>query len=116
GVLDGRDEGVMYAGARAYNEAMVAFSRPDRRLHGVAFVALDNPVRTLGEVDAALAAGNRAIMVSAAAPGERSPGHPDLYPVWARLEETGTPFMLHIGPGTKTQPAAFRNNGRERAP
>lgn len=26
------------------------------------------------------------------------------------------PFMLHIGPGTKTQPKAFRNNGRERAP
>ncbi|MDH5671198.1 MAG: amidohydrolase [Myxococcales bacterium] len=24
--------------------------------------------------------------------------------------------MLHIGPGTKTQPKAFRNNGRERAP
>ena len=24
--------------------------------------------------------------------------------------------MLHIGAGTKTQPKAFRNNGRERAP
>jgi predicted TIM-barrel fold metal-dependent hydrolase len=114
--LAAKDEGVKYAGVHAYNEAMAAFCRPDARLFGVAFAPLDNPARALEEVDAALKAGNKAIMVSAAAAGERSPGHPDLYPVWARLEETGTPFMLHIGPGTKTQPAPFRNNGRERAP
>jgi predicted TIM-barrel fold metal-dependent hydrolase len=115
-VLAAKDEAVKYAGVRAYNEAMGAFCRPDTRLFGVAFVPLDNPERALGEVGAALKAGNRAVMVSAAAPGERSPGHPDLDPVWARLEESRTPFMLHIGPGTKTQPAPFRNNGRERAP
>jgi predicted TIM-barrel fold metal-dependent hydrolase len=115
-VLAAKDDGVKYAGARAYNEAMAAFCRPDPRLFGVAFVPLDDPERALEEVNAALKTGAKAIMVSAAAPGERSPGHPDFYPIWARLEETGTPFMLHIGPGTKTQPAAFRNNGRERAP
>jgi uncharacterized protein len=114
--LAAKDEGVMYAGVRAHNEAMAAFCRPDKRLLGVAYAPLDNPRRALDEVNAALKAGNKAIMVSAGAAGERSPGHPDLDPVWARLEETGTPFMLHIGPGTKTQPMAFRNNGRERAP
>ena len=115
-VLAAKDEGVRYAGMRAYNDAMAAFCNTDPRLMGVAFVALDNPQRALEEVNAAIKAGNRAISVSAASAGDKSPGHPDLYPVWARLEETGTPFMLHIGVGTKTQPMAFRNNGRERAP
>ena len=110
------DPGVLYAGARAHNEAMAAFCRSDARLYGVGYVPLDDPRRALTELDAALAAGNRAIMVSAGPAGDRSPGHPDLDPVWARLSETRTPFMLHIGPGTKTQPKAFRNNGRERAP
>ncbi|HEY1878957.1 MAG TPA: amidohydrolase family protein [Caulobacteraceae bacterium] len=114
--LAAKDEGVRYAGMRAHNEAMAAFCRPDKRLYGVAFAALDNPARALEEVDAALAAGNKAIMVSAGPAGDRSPGHPELDPIWARLEESGTPFMLHIGPGTRTQPTAFRNNGRERAP
>lgn len=110
------DPGVLYAGARAHNEAMAAFCRSDTRLYGVGYVPLDDPRRALTELDAALAAGNRAIMVSAGPAGDLSPGHPDLDPVWARLSETRTPFMLHIGPGTKTQPKAFRNNGRERAP
>lgn len=110
------DEGVLYAGARAHNEAMAAFCAADPRLYGVAYAPLDNPARALAEVDAALAAGNRAIMISAGPAGDRSPGHPDLDPVWNRLSETRTPFMLHIGPGTRTQPKAFRNNGRERAP
>ncbi len=114
--LAAKDEGVLYAGVRAHNAAMSAFCKSDARLMGVAFAPLDNPARALAEVDFALRAGNRAIMVSAGPAGERSPGHPDLDPVWARLSETGTPFMLHIGPGTKTQPTAFRNNGRERAP
>ena len=114
--LAAKDEGVLYGGVRAHNEAMAAFCRPDPRLLGVAFVPLDNPARAVAEVEAALKAGNKAIMISAGPAGERSPGHPDLDPVWAKLSETDTPFMLHIGPGTKTQPTAFRNNGRERAP
>jgi hypothetical protein len=36
--------------------------------------------------------------------GEKSPGHPDFDQIWARLSETDTPFVLHIGRGTKTQP------------
>jgi predicted TIM-barrel fold metal-dependent hydrolase len=114
--LAAKDEGVMYAGVRAHNEAMAAFCRPDKRLYGVAYAPLDNPARALEEINVAIKAGNKAIMVSAAPAGERSPGHPDLDPIWQRLSDTNTPFMLHIGPGTKTQPTAFRNNGRARAP
>lgn len=110
------DEGVLYGAARAHNEAMAAFCGHDERLYGVAFVPLDNAERALQETDAALASGNRAIMFSAGPAGDKSPGHPDFDPIWARLAETGTPFVLHIGPGTRTQPKAFQNNGRERSP
>jgi predicted TIM-barrel fold metal-dependent hydrolase len=114
--LAAKDEDTLYRGVRAHNEAMGAFCATDPRLIGVAYVPLDNPQRALEETNAALAAGNGAIWVSAGPAGDRSPGHPDLDPVWARLCEADVPFVLHIGPGTKTQPKAFRNNGRERAP
>lgn len=114
--LGAKDEGVLYGGARAHNDAMAAFCRTDNRLFGVGFAPLENPKRALEEVEAAIKAGNRAIMVTAASAGERSPGHPDFDPVWAKLSESKVPFMLHIGPGTKTQPKAFQNNGRERSP
>lgn len=114
--LAARDEDLMYRGVRAHNRAMGAFCSSDRRLLGVAYVPLNNPQRALEELDAALDAGCSAIQVSAGPAGERSPGHPDLDPFWARLVERDTPFMLHIGPGTKTQPRAFHNNGRVRAP
>ena len=114
--LAAKDEDLMYRGCRAHNRAMGAFCASDPRLIGVAFVPLNRPARALEELDAALDAGCGAISVSAGAAGERSPGHPDLDPFWARLCERNTPFMLHIGPGTMTQPKTFHNNGRERAP
>ncbi len=114
--LAAKDPDLMYRGVRAHNRAMGAFCSEDRRLIGVGYVPLNDPRRALEELDAALDAGCRAIQVSAGPAGERSPGHPDLDPFWARLCERDTPFMLHIGPGTKTQPRTFHNNGRERAP
>lgn len=111
-----KDEGLLYAAARAYNAAKASFCSHDERLFGVAYIPLDNPDRAVAEIDTALKDGNKAVMISADAPGERSPGHPDLDPVWSKLEETRTPFMLHIGPGTKPQPKVFHNNGRPRAP
>ncbi|MCB1694314.1 MAG: hypothetical protein KDI19_16190, partial [Pseudomonadales bacterium] len=50
------DEGLLYAGVRAHNEAMASFCRNDARLYGVAYAPLDNPQRALEEVNAALAA------------------------------------------------------------
>lgn len=111
----GTPEG-LYAGARAHNLAMAAFCRADPRLVGVAYVPLDDAERALDEARIALEVGNGAIWVSAGPAGEKSPGHPDYDPLWKLLETERVPFVLHIGPGTKTQPKAFQNNGRERAP
>jgi predicted TIM-barrel fold metal-dependent hydrolase len=110
------DEETMYVAAQALNRAQCAFCAVDPRLIAVAYVPLDNPLRAMAELDAALEIGAGAVMISAAPAGDRSPGHPDLDPFWARLQERNVPFMLHIGPGTRTQPKPFHNNGRPRAP
>ena len=99
--------GGLYAGARAHNLAMAAFCKADSRLVGVAYVPLDDAERALEETRIALEVGNGAVWVSAGPAGEKSPGHPDHDPIWALLERERVPFVLHIGPGTKTQPKAF---------
>lgn len=112
----GADLNVRYAASRAYNRAIAAFGAKDKRLIPVAFVPLDDPALALEGIREALNEGCGAVMIAADAPGGRSPGHPDLDPIWGELEARGVPFMLHIGPGTKTQPIPYRNNGRPRAP
>jgi predicted TIM-barrel fold metal-dependent hydrolase len=44
--------------------------------------------------------------------GDRSPGHVDLDPFWARLAESGTPFTLHVGGAPLQLARAWMNNGR----
>jgi len=110
-----KDDDTRYAAARAYNRAIAAFCS-DPRLIAVGYVPLDDPARALDEVKQAIACGCGAIMLSSGPAGDRSPGHADCDPFWAHLCEHTVPFMLHIGAGTRTQPKAFRNNGRERAP
>jgi predicted TIM-barrel fold metal-dependent hydrolase len=44
--------------------------------------------------------------------GERSPGHLDLDPFWARLEEAGAPFLLHVGGAPLNVARDWRDNGR----
>ena len=110
------DEATKYAVTRAYNRAVSAFCSEDPRLIPVAFVPLDNTQLALDGAREALDLGCGAVMFPNAAPGGRSPGHPDLNPFWELLCERDVPFLLHIGQGTMTQPAEFRNNGRERSP
>lgn len=106
----------LYRAAHALNCAQAAFCASDKRLLLVAFVPMDDPKRALELLEASLELGAAAIMVSAGPPGgKRSPGHPDYDPFWATMAEAGVPFVLHIGPGTMTQPEAYRDNGRERA-
>ncbi len=112
----GKDVNVRYAASRAYNRAIADFGSKDKRLIGVAYVPLDDVTLALEGIREALAEGCGAVMIAAEAAGERSPGHPDLDPIWNELSERNIPFMLHIGPGTKTQPMPYRNNGRPRAP
>lgn len=108
-----KDPDVLYGGTEALNRAMAEFCRPDPRLKAVGFLPLREPERALGVLDAALDAGIAAMWVPSDAPGDFSPTHVDLEPVWARLAEAGVPFVLHVG-GGKLLPRAFHKNGRPR--
>ena len=66
------------------------------------------------EIDAAIKAGCGAIWAPAAPAGERSPGHPDLDPVWRLLAEHGVPFMLHVGAASPSLPPAYHKNRHPR--
>jgi predicted TIM-barrel fold metal-dependent hydrolase len=104
---------VLYGGAQALNRAMVAFCAPDERLKAVGYLPLNDPARAAEILEEAIQEGVAAIWVSSEAPGDFSPAHVDLDPVWARLAEAGVPFVLHVG-GGKLLPKAFHKNGLPR--
>jgi uncharacterized protein len=112
--LPSTDPDVKYGGARALNRAMAEFCAGDKRLIGVGVVPLDDTDRAVTEIDLAIKAGVGAIWIPAAPAGERSPGHPELDPVWRRLSEAGVPFVLHVGAAAPTLPAAYHRNGHPR--
>ncbi|MFI4933617.1 MAG: amidohydrolase family protein [Caulobacterales bacterium] len=101
-----------YGAARAHNRHMADFCSGDERLLGVAVVPLDDPDLAMTELEAALAAGLKAIWVPHRPCGERSPGHVDLDPFWARLAQSGTPFVLHVGGAPLQMAKAWMNNGK----
>ncbi|HEV2363738.1 MAG TPA: amidohydrolase family protein [Caulobacteraceae bacterium] len=101
-----------YGAARAHNRHMAAFCEGDRRLMGVAIIPLDEPQLALAELEFVLEAGLAAVWVPHRPCGDRSPGHVDLDPFWARLAETGTPFLLHVGGSPLQLAKAWANNGR----
>ena len=112
-----KDTATLYKAAYALNKAQADFCSADERLVFIGFIPLDDPAEAMKLLETALEDGAGAIMVPANAPGnERSPGHPDYDPFWARLQEEDIPFVLHIGPGTMRPPSAYMNNGRDRAP
>src|ERR1700735_872958 len=89
-----KDPDVLYGGTEALNRAMVAFCAPDQRLKAVGYLPLNDPERALGSLVEALEAGVAAVWVPSDAPGDFSPSHVDLDPVWACLAEAGVPFVL----------------------
>lgn len=105
---------VKYGGSRALNRGMADFCQSDKRLIPVGMVPLDDPAQALIEVDLAIKAGIGAIWLPAAPAGGRSPGHPDLDPVWRRMSEAGVPFMLHVGGSPVVLDPAYQNNGHPR--
>lgn len=107
------DPDVLFGGTRAINRAMAAFCEPDERLLPVGYLPLNDPERAVVELDLAIEAGVRAVWLPSEAPGDFSPAHVDLDPVWARLADAGVPFVLHVG-GGKLLPKAFHNNGLPR--
>jgi len=108
----GHDLELLYGGARAHNRAMADFCSADRRLIAVGLVPLEDSELAARGVDEALALGCGAVLVPSAPPRDKSPTHPDFDGVWARLQDTGVPFMLHVGGGGRLVRPAFHNNGR----
>jgi predicted TIM-barrel fold metal-dependent hydrolase len=108
----GKDEDLLYAGSRAHNLAVADFCKGDKRMLPVGFVPLVDPQRAISTLKHALDAGCDAIHVPSTAAGERSPSHPDLDGFWSLLEDSGRPFVLHVGGGGRLLDRAFHNNGR----
>ena len=104
--------GLRYGAARAHNRHMADFCATDDRLIGVAVVPLDDPALAMAELEFALAHGLGAAWIPHRPCGERSPGHVDLDPFWARLAESGAPFVLHVGGAPLQLARAWMNNGR----
>src|SRR4029077_15866522 len=96
----------------AHNRAMADFCSADRRLIAVGLVPLEDSELAARGVDEALALGCGAVLVPSAPPRDKSPTHPDFDGVWARLQDAGVPFMLHVGGGGRLVRPAFHNNGR----
>jgi len=109
--LYNKDLDIKYAGTRAHNRAMAEFCADDPRMFGVAIVPLIDPERALVEAKEAITLGCSAIWMRTMPDGDRSPGHADLDPVWAHLEETETPFIVHIGAQNQQIKPAYMNNG-----
>ena len=101
-----------YGATRAHNRHMAEFCADDDRLMGVGIVPLDDPEAAIVELQWALDNGLESIWVPHRAPIERSPGHVDFDPFWARLEESGTPFLLHVGGAPLQVLNPWSNNGR----
>ncbi len=97
GLFRVEDPDIRYAAYRAHNRAMAAFCADDPRLIGVALGDLDDPERSLIELEAAAELGLGQIWIPSHAPGGAAPGHPRNDPYWATLAERGLPFVLHVG-------------------
>lgn len=102
-----------YGATRAHNRHMADFCKADSRMIGVAAIPLDEPDLALAELDWALAQGLGAVWVPHRPPlGDRSPGHVDFEPFWARLAEARTPFLMHVGGAPLQVSKAWGSNGR----
>ena len=100
-----------YAAASSHNRSMAEFCDADPRLLGVAMVPFDDVALALRGIDEALDLGLGAIWVPSHAPGGRSPGHTLNDPLWARLEQHGVPFLLHVGSSSLSIPDEWMNDG-----
>jgi predicted TIM-barrel fold metal-dependent hydrolase len=91
---------------------MAEFCGHDDRLMGVAIVPMDDPALAIAELDFAIEAGLKAVWAPHRPCGDKSPGHVEFDPFWARLAESGTPFLLHVGGSPLQLNKAWANNGR----
>jgi len=95
----------------AYNDFCLRVARQSDRMRCVG-VALANDVPALqAEVKRMLDGGVRAVwMPSASLPGNVSPAHPDLDPIYAMLAAADAPLLAHVGADFEfLKTAAWRN-------
>ena len=79
---------------------------------GVGVIPLQVPELAMIELEFAIKAGLKAMWIPHYASGDRSPGHVDLDPIWARLADAGVPFVLHIGGSPLQLDKRWNNNGQ----
>lgn len=106
------DPALRYAATRAHNRHMSEFCARDHRLMGVGIIPLDDPGRAIHELEWVLENGLEAVWIPHRAPIGFAPGHVDLEPFWARLAESNTPFLLHVGGSPLQALKSWSNNGR----
>jgi predicted TIM-barrel fold metal-dependent hydrolase len=110
--LKGGSADLQYAAARAHNRAMAHFCSADPRLMGIAALPLVDIPQALAEIDHIAKLGLKAAWIPHQPAGDKSPGHLDLDPVWAKLADYGIPFALHVGGDPLQMDPAWMNNGR----
>jgi uncharacterized protein len=101
-----------YGAARAHNRHMADFCSHDSRLLGVAIIPLDDPDFAMAELEEVMKSNLKAVWVPHRPAGDKSPGHVAFEPFWARLAESGLPFLLHVGGSPLQLAKAWGNNGR----
>jgi len=112
GAFEVPEPGKAYAAARALNRGIGEFCADDERLLGVGAVPMYDRERALEELEFALAQNAAAIWVPTGHWAGLSPGHGDWDPFWARLTQSGVPFVLHVGGSARTIDKEWLNNGQ----
>jgi predicted TIM-barrel fold metal-dependent hydrolase len=101
-----------YASAKAHNRGMAAFCANDKRMYGVALLPLDDAEAARAELEHIITLGLKAAWIPHRLPGgDRSPGHRDFDPLWARMAEAGIPFLVHVAGAPIQVPRGWFNNG-----
>jgi uncharacterized protein len=111
GVRTFSDPEIVYGGARALNRAMADFCSHDKRMRAVGFIPLDIPQRAVREIEEGVRLGCATFWVDSVPPPTLSPTHPDMDPVWAKLQELDVPFVTH-GAGALFLREGFAKNGK----
>jgi predicted TIM-barrel fold metal-dependent hydrolase len=112
--LHHEDLDVRYGGIRAHNRAMAAFCGRDSRLIAAGQLSLADPKRCVAEMAEGVRLGCGAFWIPGMPVADKSPGHPDLDPVWQKFCDLNVPFLLHVGLNSPTKIAAYENNGQPR--
>jgi predicted TIM-barrel fold metal-dependent hydrolase len=107
---DPSDPALFYGGSEAHNRAMASFCGDDDRLLAVGMIPMADPERDAALVEDAIELGCRAILMPKEPLAPIAPSHPNYDRMWARLEEAGVPFMLHVGSdGRHVHPPFYKN-------